>query len=69
MTVQCIWITLVISTIPYEAYDFAKALLENDEMLLSYLFDSDSCVATGNDNSDEEVFEDEHAKWVYRKGN
>jgi hypothetical protein len=53
----------------YEAYDFAKALLENDEMLLAYLLDSDSCVATGNDNDDEEVFESEHAKWIYRKGN
>jgi hypothetical protein len=52
-----------------EAYDFAKALLENDEMLLAYLFDCDSCVATGNDNSDEEVFESEYAKWIYRKGN
>lgn len=53
----------------YEAYDFAKVLLDNDEMLLAYLLDSDSCVATGNDNCDEEVFEDEHAKWIYRKGN
>ena len=53
----------------YEAYDFAKTLLENDEMLLAYLFDSDSCVATGNDNCDEEVFESKYAKWVYRKGN
>lgn len=53
----------------YEAYDFAKYLIGNDDMLLSYLLDSDSCVATGNDNSDEEVFEDENAKWIYRKGN
>ena len=53
----------------YEAYEFAKALLNNDEMLLAYLFDSDSVVATGNDNCDEEVFESEHAKWIYRKGN
>jgi hypothetical protein len=44
-------------------------LLDNDEMLLAYLLDSDSCVATGNDNSDEVVFEDEDAKWIYRKGN
>ena len=36
---------------------------------LHIFFDSDSCVATGNDNSDEEVFEDEDAKWIYRKGN
>lgn len=53
----------------YDAYEFAKTLLDNDEMLLAYLFDSDSCVATGNDNSDEEVFESKYAKWVYRKGN
>jgi hypothetical protein len=53
----------------YEAHDFAKALLDNDEMLLAYLFDSESCVATGNDNCDEEVFENEDAKWIYRKGN
>ena len=53
----------------YDAYEFAKTLLNNDEMLLAYLFDSDSCVATGNDNSDEEVFESKHVKWVYRKGN
>jgi hypothetical protein len=53
----------------YNAHEFAKSLLENDEMMLAYLLDSDSCVATGNDNSDEEVFESKHAKWVYRKGN
>lgn len=53
----------------YDAHDFAKILLERDDMLLAYLFDSDSCVATGNDNDDEEVFESKHAKWVYRKGN
>ena len=53
----------------YEAFEFAKILLEKDDMLLSYLLDSDSCVATGNDNCDEEVFESKYAKWVYRKGN
>lgn len=53
----------------YEAYDFAKALLENDEMMLAYLLDNDSCVATGNDNSDEDVYESAFAKWIYRKGN
>ena len=53
----------------YEAYDFAKVLLDNDEMLLAYLLDSDSCVATGNDNSDEDPYESEDAKWIYRKGN
>lgn len=53
----------------YDAHEFAKTLLENDEMLLAYLFDSDSCVATGNDNDDAEVFENKDAKWVYRKGN
>lgn len=53
----------------YEAYDFAKALLENDEMLLAYLLDSDSVIGTGNDNSDEDPYESEDAKWIYRKGN
>lgn len=53
----------------YEAFEFAKILLEKDDMLLAYLLDSDSCVATGNDNCDEEVFESKYAKWVYRKGN
>lgn len=53
----------------HDAHEFAKYLLENDEMLLAYLLDSDSCVATGNDNCDEEVFESKYAKWVYRKGN
>ena len=46
----------------YEAYDFAKALLDNDEMLLAYLLDSDSCVATGNDNSE---FNCAQGCWVY----
>lgn len=53
----------------YEAYDFAKVLLDNDEMLLAYLFDSCSAIGTGNDNSDEYPYESEDAKWVYRKGN
>lgn len=53
----------------YDAYEFAKVLIANDDMLLSYLLDSDSCVATGNDNCDEEVFENKNAKWIYRKGN
>ena len=53
----------------YLAHDFAKVLLEHDDMLLAYLLDSDSCVATGNDNCDDEVFESKYAKWIYRKGN
>ena len=53
----------------YDAYDFAKALLENDEMLLAYLLDSDSCVATGNDNDDRGINYAYDAIFSVYKGN
>lgn len=52
-----------------EASEMLEELLSNDQMLLSYLFNSDSIIGTGNDNADKEVKTNEDAKWIFRKGN
>jgi hypothetical protein len=52
-----------------EVSEMLEELLSNDQMLLSYLFNSDSIIGTGNDNDDREVEINENAKWIFRKGN
>ena len=36
----------------YEAVDFVRKIINNDKMLLKYLFSPDSFIVTGNDNSE-----------------
>ena len=52
-----------------ELEDFVDFILSNPNMLLSYLFNNDSIVATGNDNSEGYPEVNEHARWIYHKGN
>ena len=49
--------------------EFAELLLSNKKIFLSYLFDSDSVINTGNDNDDREVEYAAGAKWTFYKGN
>ena len=46
-----------------------EEMLQDPEMLLSYLFDERSTVNTGNDNSDWDVEFVDNAKWMIYKGN
>lgn len=40
----------------YETAEFVNAVMSNDDLLLRALFGSESCVYTGNDNEEREVF-------------
>ncbi len=53
-----------------ELASFISCLLSDDDLLLRYLLGRDSCVYTGNDNSDEEVYsESDETHEVFWKGN
>ena len=52
-----------------DAYGFIDILLNDDELLLSYLFNNTSCIETGNDNSDVVVGYVDDAVVKYYKGN
>ena len=50
--------------------DFIESTVFNEKRLLNYLFDYNSYVSTGNDNSDEEVeTPDFGSSWDFDKGN
>lgn len=49
--------------------DFIRALLEDKDLFYHYLFVSDSCVITGNDNDDMEIDEPDTCDVVFYKGN
>ena len=49
--------------------DMVDEMMNDPEMLLSYLFDDRSTVATGNDNSEHDPEFIDNAKWMIWKGN
>lgn len=60
----------------HSLYKWLVNIFENEELILSYLFDDDSFVETGNDNSDYECFSEVYDakdalkyKYIYMKGN
>lgn len=55
---------------PEDLEPFIKSVVFNEQQLLNYLFDYNSYVSTGNDNSDEELeCPDFGESWEYEKGN
>lgn len=53
-------------------YELINILLEDKNLLKRYLFDRDSFIATGNDNDDEKIIDEEIIKQthsIYWKGN
>ena len=55
--------------IDHSDFDFAELLLSNKKILLSYIFNTNSVVNTGNDNDDADVEYTDNAKWTFWKGN
>lgn len=50
--------------------DFIDTVVNNERKLMNYLFDYNSYIATGNDNSDEELdCPDYGSAWYFEKGN
>lgn len=55
-----------------ELSEFLNALMSNQDLLMSYLFDDNSILVTGNDNADDYDVEDEVTKngnTIFYKGN
>ena len=55
-----------------ELSEFLNALMSNQDLLMSYLFDDNSILVTGNDNDDDYDVEDEVTKngnTIFYKGN
>ena len=55
--------------IDHPDFELIELLLSNKKILLSYLFNTDSTINTGNDNDDAEVEYVDGAKWTFYKSN
>lgn len=53
---------------PGELEDFIADLLENPELLISWLFNSSSLLVTDNDNSDMEYYDEAYKKYANKEG-
>ena len=54
---------------PDDLYELVDAVLERPELLYGYLFNSESMVSTGNDNSERDVSYADNAIFSVSKGN
>ena len=55
--------------VDHSDFELVELLLSNKKILLSYLFNTDSTINTGNDNDDREVEYVDGAKWTFYKSN
>lgn len=53
----------------YGLYDWVNDMLDDKDKFLGWLFNPNSMVMTGNDNSYEEVYYSDNADYKYYKGN
>ena len=54
----------------YELIDFVNWILESKDHLYSYLFNSSSCICTGNDNEDNDLnIPNNNYEIIFEKGN
>jgi hypothetical protein len=55
--------------VDHSDFELVELLLSNKKILLSYLFNTDSTINTGNDNDERDVEYVDGAKWTFYKGN